>query len=290
MAGFADKIIDSLNNASEHWSTGANHFVESTNSDINNNFLGWVNTTTGAINDTLNVFVSGTSDVLNQTFGGTVLYQPITEVLNCLIGLKIAGFQKALDWVSDHAHVDFPTMPNNTFTLGALADLASDGPTNSSFLSSPGSTASDDISAAVLRFTTDIENAIRTEALIATCVLLIWVIIVLIGVVRALALWYGRDKLRAEGGTGDLPVEPRDGFHDIPLGPVLRHEDRGPAPEYSAAVKVTNPFRSSEDEYHDQKLGFAGQRDYDSSLRREATRSGHSRVSSHAEVWSDQKR
>jgi hypothetical protein len=39
------------------------------------------------------------STTLNDTFGGTVLYDPIKEVLNCLIGLKIASFQSVLTWV-----------------------------------------------------------------------------------------------------------------------------------------------------------------------------------------------
>jgi hypothetical protein len=73
------------------------------------------------------------------------------------------------------------------------------------------------------------------------------------------------------------------------LGTMNRPDSRGPAPNYSQAVNVTNPFRSPEDDYQDQKLGFAGQRDYDSSLRREATKGGHSRISSHGEVWSDLK-
>jgi len=291
VGAFADKVINSLNNASDLWATGANKAIDSTNQEINKNLLGWVNITTGALNDTLNVFVNGTMGVLNETFGGTVLYQPITEVLNCLVLLKIAGIEKALTWISDNAHIDFPSLPNNTFTLGAVASIASDNSLpGDSFLSTQGAQATDDISAAVVRFTTRLEDALRTEALVSTCVLLIWVAIVLIGVIRALILWFGRDKTRGQGGAPNVIAETRDELHGIPMTTVDRPASTEPAPKYSASADTAVSGTSQDDEYQEQNFGFAGQRNYDSSLRREATKGGHSRVSSHGEVWGDSKR
>jgi len=131
--------------------------------------------------------------------------------------LKVTGIEKALTWISDNAHVDFPTLPNNTFTLGAVASIASNNSDPSdSFLSTPGAQASNDISAAVVRFTTRLESAIRTEALVSTCVLLVWVVIVLVGVIRAMILWFGHDKTRCEGGAPNVFAEPQD---EIPAYP-----------------------------------------------------------------------
>ncbi|KAF7512043.1 hypothetical protein GJ744_002756 [Endocarpon pusillum] len=289
VGAFADQVVTSLNNASEQWAIGTNKAIAATNEDINSNLFGWVNTTTGAVNDTLNVFVDGVSGVLNDTFGGTVLYDPIKEVLNCLVLLKVAGIQKALTWVSDHARIDFPLMANDTFSLGAVASIASDkDPKAESFLAEPGDAAKDKISSIVVRMTNRIEDGIRTEALISTVVLLIWVAILLIGITRALTLWFGKDKTRAEGGVGDAYQSNRDGFQDIALDTY--HHERpasgglGPAPEYTRSTPT------GEDAYSEHKLGFAGQRNYDSSLRREATKGGHNRVSSHAEVYPDYKR
>jgi hypothetical protein len=291
VGAFADKIINSLNNASDQWAIGANKAIDSTNRDINENMLGWVNITTGALNDTLNVFVNGTMGVLNETFGGTVLYQPITEVLNCLVLLKIAGIEKALTWISDNAHVDIPTLPNNTFSLGAVASIASENSQpDDSFLSTPGAQASDDISAAVVRFTTRLENGIRTEALVSTCLFLVWIAILLIGVIRALMLWFRHDKTRGEGGAPSVYTGPQEEFHSIPMTTVDRPVSRGPAPKYSASADTVDLPALQDDEYQGQKFGFAGQRDYENSLRREATNGGHSRVSSHGEVWGDSKR
>lgn len=290
VGAFADKIVSSLNNASEQWAIGTNQAIDLTSHDINKNLLGWVNITTGALNDTLNVFVNGTMGVLNETFGGTVLYQPITEVLDYLLQLKIAGIEKALTWISDNAHIDFPHLPNDTFTLGATTSIARDNSQPSdSFLSTTGAQASDDVSAAVIRFTTRLEDAIRTEALVSTCVLLIWVAIALVGIIRVLIHWFGRDKTRGEGGVPNVFTEPQDEFHGIPMTTVDRPVNTEPAPKYSASADTTTFGTQQDDECQEQKFGFAGQRNYDNSLRREVTNGGHSRVSSHGEVWSDSK-
>ncbi|KAI9820707.1 MAG: plasma membrane fusion protein prm1 [Pycnora praestabilis] len=256
VGAFADKVVNALENASVGWANSANHVIESTNNDINNDVFGWVNTTTGAMNDTLNTFVDGMTDALNATFGGTVLYDPIEEVFNCLIGLKVAGIEKALTWVSDNAHVSFPEFPNNTFSIGAAASLASDSTNTSvnSFLSNPGSDASDAISGAIVDVTDKIASAIRTEAIISACVIGLWVLIVLLGFLRALTLFFRHDKTRGEGG----PVYATNDYRGAPapaeasnsvfpsFGPPLATE---PAPRYSS---TEGP--------QDEKVGFAGER------------------------------
>ncbi|KAB8346064.1 hypothetical protein FH972_023116 [Carpinus fangiana] len=147
---FAGKVVDTLTDASATWANGTNTAILDTNARINHDLFGWVNTSTSAVNDTLNVFVDQMTTALNETFGGTVLYDPITEVLNCLIGLKIASFQKGLTWVSDHAHIDFPLLANDTFSLGAAASLTN-STSDDSFLADPNSGTSDKITAAVNR-------------------------------------------------------------------------------------------------------------------------------------------
>ncbi|MCJ1433108.1 plasma membrane fusion protein prm1 [Xylographa pallens] len=268
--GFADKVIASLEDSSNNWANGVNHAIVTTNNDINKDVFGWVNTTTGALNDTLNVFVDGVTDALNTTFGGTVLFGPITEVFNCLIGLKIAGIQKGLDWVSDHAHVDFPLFANDTFSLGAAASIAGNSSSNGtdSFLASPGASTSDAISDAVTTVTTHLADAIRTEALISTTLLGAWLLIVLLGLLRALFLAAKRDKSRAEGGpsyAGDIELEPPQRAHSIAQHQPPAYEPPHPASPAARFAGRSDPSRGlnpSDDEsrWQDQKLGFAGER------------------------------
>lgn len=286
VGAFAGKVVTTLNNASEQWAIGTNRVIESNNAKINHQIFGWVNTTTGTLNDTLNSFVEEMSNVLNETFGGTILYDPIKEVLDCLITLKLLGIQKGLTWVSENAHVDFPLLQNDTFSLGAAASIASDNPQKTdSFLSAPGDTASDHISEAVVRLTDRLGDGIRTEALISTCIILIWVLIVLSAIGRALTLFFGRDKHRGEGGVAYTVNRDVNGFEHVNLGQTDGIPNH-PAPRYSTAAQMSgareaSPFADpphDEAYYQSQKLGFAGHRDYDTALK-----GGHSRTSSHAE-------
>jgi hypothetical protein len=265
VGAFSDKVVASLNNASEQWAITTNAAIEATNKDINQNMLGWVNTSTTAINDTLVAFVDQTTKVLNTTFGGTILYDPIMEVLNCLVLLKIQGIEKGLTWVHDNAHIDFPLLANDTFSTGAVASLADSSNPSDSFLASPGDAASDKISSAVARFIDQLKDAIRTEAIISTVILLVWLLVVFLGIARALMLWYGRDKVRGEGGApafpstmppcNDFRSDHQDrytGFVDIPLSNVSKNRPMSPAPEYSPPEKSV----VLEDDYQDSKLGF----------------------------------
>ena len=263
--GFAVKVIDSLNNASQQWSNGTNQVIISTNNDINHDVFGWVNTTTGALNDTLNVFVDGMTTVLNDTFGGTVLYDPIMGVMNCLIGLKIAGIQKGLTWVSDHAHVDFPLFPNNVFAIGSNQTIASNG-TNSAdggmLGASAEADATDAVAGALTKVTDHLADAIRTEALISTTVLLIWVFIVLCGLFRAIFLSFKHDKIRGEGGPSygnDIPLEMQ---RPVSAAPAYTPPGTEPSRQFAAFLYPmgTHPANRDQGDGQDQKLGFAGQR------------------------------
>ncbi len=196
---FTGNVVVALNNASESWAVGANTVILATNDEINSDVFGWVNTTTTAVNETLNAFVDGVQGTLNDTFGGTVLYNPIQETLRCLIFLKVEGIQKALTWVHDNAHVSFPDFDKDVFSLGAAAELDFSGDSQS-FLSSPGSEATDDITGAVLKLINFMKEAILQEVYIALALVGVYLFIVLLGLGRVIIGMVGRDKTRAEGG------------------------------------------------------------------------------------------
>ena len=284
---FAGTVVAALNNASEAWANDANGVISSANDKVNQDVFSWVNTTTTALNDTLNVFVDDMNTVLNKTFGGTILYNPIMEVMNCLIGMKIAGIEKGLTWVSDNAHVTFPEFRTDVFSLGAAASLtnSSTDPT-ASFLSSPGSVASDDITNAVVKVTNKLQEAIKQEAIISACVVLLWVVIMLMGLIYILIAMMSRDKKRGEGGpvgyTGDnrAPLSPRS----------PNQNDVSKFPEFGGPVSSVHPV--SEDVWAagglaDEKYGHVGHQSVDASVN-----PGHERTSSYGymEGYGDGKR
>lgn len=262
---FAGEVVNKINSASASWADGTNGVIAKTNFDLNHDVLGWVNTTTGALNMTLNVFVNETTKVLQDVFGGTVLYDPIKGVFDCLIGLKVAGIEKGLTWVSDHAHVDFPLMPNNTFTLQHAASVLGDK--NQPFLSNPTQDATDKITRAVGKVVKHLANAIRTEAIISTVIVCLWVLVFLMGLTRALWLGLKRGKLHGEGGVEPVGAMPMSTFarHAPPPVPT----DAAPAYEppretpFAAFTTPVNPRRAhveDDEQWQDQKLGLAGER------------------------------
>lgn len=262
VGAFADKVVAQLTNASEQWQVATNSAIKQASDDINRDMLGWVGIATTAVNKTLNTFVDETNKVLDTAFGKTPLKEPVKEVLNCLIMLKVQGMQDALTWVHDHAHINFPTLPNDTFSLGAMASLSNDSSPSQSFLSDPNDKASDKVTSAVTRVIDYLEDAIRTEAIIASFVLLLYVAVCMSGVGAAFyRAHFGRDKTRGNGGaelrrsvgpnemtdTRDFRSDNQDRYiNAYPMQPMSRHLE--PAPEYSEAVKTQhNPFASRDD-------------------------------------------
>ncbi|KAL1969505.1 hypothetical protein VTN77DRAFT_8943 [Rasamsonia byssochlamydoides] len=307
--GFADKVVSSLVNASEQWAVGANQVIKSTNDDINDKLLGWVNISASALNDTLNTFLDKTNEVLNDTFGGTILYQPVTGVFDCLVEMKVQSIQKGITWIADHAHVDIPELPNNTFSFGAAASIISNNQSDS-FLADPGDSTSNKITEVVAEVTNRLQDGIKTEATISTVIVLVWVLVALIGIIRALMLCCVRERTRGEGGRHvvpeprlvrasdsiDLPVMTGGGGGYYTTNDSIENEKAAIAVGYHAG-RPAAPFgsRLKRDErrererereevtYQDQKLGFAGQRDYGAALKHNAPSAVYLRGSSYVE-------
>ncbi|KAG9257640.1 uncharacterized protein F5Z01DRAFT_405316 [Emericellopsis atlantica] len=213
---FAGDVVGSLNHVSEEWATDANGVMQGLEDDINDDVLAYVTNATDAVNDTLTVFMDKINDGIETVFDDTILVDPIKTVVRCIIGLKVESVQKGLTWVHDKAHVALPMFANDTFSLGAAESIDGDSDM-STFLAAPGDATEDEVSGAVQKVVDWLRNGIVVEALISTGILLVYVIVVLLGVIRALAGMAMPDKTRAEGGgngfrfTGDdrPPLTPR---------------------------------------------------------------------------------
>jgi hypothetical protein len=231
VANFADKVVSQLNNASMQYADGTNKVLLSTSDKINQDLLGWVNISTTAVNDTLNTFVDETTKVLNATFGGTPLYAPIQGVFDCLVGLKVQGIEKGLTWVHDNAHINFPMLDNDTFSLGAISKMT-DGGGGADLLSDPSGTASDDISNAILKVTNSIMRGIRQEALVSTMILVVWLLMFLISATYTTVRLAGYDKVRGDAGND---YASQDAQPELPLA-----RPTSAAPPYSTSNADVN--------------------------------------------------
>ena len=286
VGAFAEKVVTQLGGASQQWAVGANDAIRLTSDELNDEIFGWVNISSTGLNDTLNTFVDEMMGTLNDTFGDTPLYEPITEVLNCLILLKIEGIQRGLTWVSENARISFPELPADTFTLGALASIGGEdsefGEKADSFLASPNSAAADDVSAALARLTGKIESGIRQEVIISTTILLVWLLVALIGIGRSTMLFFSREKTRGEGGgigggqtyAADPMTESYRGFDTGSISNMTNNFDqRHPSHSSGVAADGTRAFHSddsnndNEDDNENADLGVGGLPNYAAAIR-----------------------
>ncbi|RKF62281.1 Plasma membrane fusion protein prm1 [Erysiphe neolycopersici] len=244
---FTELVVKSLDDASKQWAVDANGIIHQTNMRINKDVFGWVQTGTGAINGTIDQFTNEMTKVLNVTFGGTILYKPIKEVMNCLIGLKIASVQKGLTWVHDKAHVNIPEFKHDVFSLGAVASLSSSNTSDKadSFLSSTGDLTSDKITSAVMKVVAKLQDSIREEVMISMILVLIWIFYVFLGLSMVLFENFRRAKVRGEGGLPSYSEEPRE---DPPKNPQLSNSIY--LPDFEKLSKVT-PLNSRSRWSHD---------------------------------------
>ncbi|KAH8687615.1 putative plasma membrane fusion protein prm1 [Tricladium varicosporioides] len=290
---FAEDVVFALNNASVDWARGANGVVTSTNTKINQDVFGWVNTSTTAVNKTLNVFTDEMNKALNTTFGGTILYDPIKGVMNCLVELKVVGIQKGLTWVHDNAHVNFPPFREDVFSLGAAASLTN-STKDDSFLASPGDTASDHITGAVVKVAEKLKKSLQQEMIISLCIIGLYFLNMLFGLGRCIYACFKREKTRAEGGpvyTGENRGPPS------PRSPI--RSNNATFPEFGEPVSSIHQEKSAEDMHqvmwghssggltgrgleNEERMGSVGE------VRNVQYKPGHERVSSYG--YLDEKR
>ncbi|KAH7075409.1 hypothetical protein BKA63DRAFT_594836, partial [Paraphoma chrysanthemicola] len=264
VANFAEKVVSSLDNASMSWSTGVNGAVGKMDNKLNDEIFGWVNSSTTAVNDTLNTFVSEMTKTLDSAFGGTPLQDPIKDVLRCLIGLKIESFQKGLTWVQENAHISFPGVANDTFSLGTLAEK-SGSDSAAELLADPNGKAKDEITEA---------------ALISTALILIWLFIAIGGYVYAATQLYRRDPYVSRAYNIDPSIDaatkPQDYEHAAPPSYVANDYNVNKAAPYTLERR---PFPTFDAEPESEKVGTVGAHAITTS-----SRPGHLRASSHGDL------
>jgi len=206
VGNFAGEVVSTLEDVSFKWARDANGVILHLQDGINKDVLGYVTNATSAVNNTLNVFETQVNDALMTIFNGTVLKNTVLNVVYCLVGMKIDNVEKGLTWVHDHAQVTLPLFPNDTFSLGAQASITNDTALTS-FLASPSSVTTDEVSGAVDHVVNMLYNNMIQDVLIATGLLCVYVIVVLLGIIRSMAGMSVPTKHRGDGGQNF--VDPR---------------------------------------------------------------------------------
>ena len=199
VGGFAGEVVELLNNASAKFADNTNSVLTQTTDNLNEEVFGWLTNGTQNLNDTLNTFSRTMQIGIDQYLGGTPLKTAAEGIIDCLIGLKIESLQKGLTWLHDNAKISFPSIAQDTFSLGALNSLDS-GNGGDSFLADPEGASSDMITETLFKLSQRWHDTITTEASISGGVVLVWVLVLVIALVRTGTLWWGKNNVRGDGG------------------------------------------------------------------------------------------
>ncbi|KAF8454549.1 hypothetical protein BGX38DRAFT_1249385 [Terfezia claveryi] len=203
VGGFAGEVVDFLNNSSVKFAASTNNVMQGVSDELNKEVFGWITNGTQSLNDTLTAFSNTMQQGINQYVGGTMLEKPAVEIINCLVGLKIEALQEGLTWVHENAHISFPQIPADIFSIGALGSLNDDK--SDSFLADPENASSDMITDTLFKMSKKWQEGLSTEAAISGGVVLIWVFVILIAVIRTGSLWWGLDNVRGDGAPAGVP-------------------------------------------------------------------------------------
>ena len=133
-----------------------------------------------------------------MTFGGTILFNPMNTFLYCILGSKVDNLQAALDWLSIHARVTLPTVPENILMLSdeSMAEMAT--PIAAAAV---GTSDTDDDQGVVGKLISHFEQALVWERNFYAIMLGVWLGVALIGLI--VVLWHsgGRDRYHSWRGT-----------------------------------------------------------------------------------------
>ncbi|KAJ1537546.1 pheromone-regulated protein [Saccharomyces cerevisiae] len=105
------------------WSVQTNKYINTTETNINQEVFGWINTTTLSVNNTVATMISDIDTTLADVFNGTLLYNPMKTVVGCAIENKLYTIEKAMTWIHDKAQLHIPRI-NGTQIKQALAKQA----------------------------------------------------------------------------------------------------------------------------------------------------------------------
>ena len=116
-------IVNAINKTmydqSATYANGVNSKVDVVQSAINHGLFGWVNGTTSTLNKTINQFYGEVQTFVTHLFNGTILEDPASNFLKCVIGNKVADIGEALTFLQDNLVIDLPRVSKDVLVLSA---------------------------------------------------------------------------------------------------------------------------------------------------------------------------
>ncbi|QHS75652.1 pheromone-regulated protein PRM1 [Saccharomyces paradoxus] len=169
-----------IENQMSLWSVQTNDYINTTESNINQEVFGWISTTTLSINNTVATMISDIDTTVADVFNGTLLYNPMKTAVGCAIENKLYTVEKAMTWIHDKAQLHIPRI-NGTQIKQALAKQA-DNSTTSTASSTSATTASllenlvNDMREGLLKILRAYHRITMGELTVALVIVAVWLV------------------------------------------------------------------------------------------------------------------
>ncbi|KAG4301316.1 hypothetical protein PCANB_002290 [Pneumocystis canis] len=198
-------ITENFQETSSKWSDDVNIILNKTNTNINNLLFRWVYHSTRSINGTMNAFVSTTKNTLMHIFGGTILYKPVLDTLNCLLFIKLKAIEKGLTWVHENARISLPSIPKDIL-------ISSESSLHTDFINTSKS-LNQKFYSLLNTLVHSYEKSIIFEAKISLALISAWVLIFIMALIRV--IFSRRPAIRGMGGGTHSKFPPKGTSHYV---------------------------------------------------------------------------
>lgn len=131
--------------------------------------------------------------VIDRAFGNTVLHNPMSTFMYCILGSKIDSLSNALTWLRDNARITLPTVPDNVLVLSPEAMNEMAGPVTAAAVGGGGGGGGGggvgDDGGVVGKLIAGWERSIKAERNFYACIVGVWGALAVIGL--GVVLWNG---------------------------------------------------------------------------------------------------
>jgi hypothetical protein len=189
---------------------------------------------------------------LDNTFGGTPLEGPISTVMNCVIGNKIAEVQKGLSWVYDNVQVSLPRINTNLITTNS---------TSATSLNSAASSLSSLLETAMQKLFREYKSELHAQLLISIAMIMLWMLLALCGFLYCFCHLKSSEKLSLSAEGPDQKISPYFNKRKFDPSPPLVEDGwslNSFQPPSFTPVDVHNSSMSSPVNYGSPPVPFAG--------------------------------
>lgn len=195
---FHNKIASTLNSSDTMkrdltiWGAQTNIYINSTETYINEEAFGWIDTTTISINNTVATMISDIDEALGDMFNGTLLYKPMKTVVKCVIENKLYEVEKAMTWINNKAHLNIPRI--NVTEMQTYINSNQTSTSNSKFANIVTELAEDMVTG-LKKILHSFHKTAMMELYIALAIIATWVVQIPIGYIIMLVKEQQLNKL-----------------------------------------------------------------------------------------------